>query len=46
MGELAIDSGNADVKKEVQVSVVEEDKKDKAESGKLGANRILRYAEV
>ena len=45
MGELAIDSGNADVKKEVQVSV-EEDKKDKAESGKLSANRILRYAEV
>lgn len=45
MGELAIDSGNADVKKEVHVSM-EEDKKDKAGSGKLGANRILRYAEV
>ena len=45
MGELAIDSGNAGVKKEVQVSV-EENKKDKAESGKPGPNRILRYAEV
>ena len=45
MGELAIDSGNADVKKEVHVSA-EEDQKDKAELGKPGPNRILRYAEV
>ena len=48
MGELAVNSGKADVDKEVQVSVtnVEEVEKDKAESGKPGPNRILRYAEV
>lgn len=48
MGDLAVDNGKADVKKEVQVSVtsVKEDEKEKAESVKPGPNRILRYAEV
>lgn len=48
MGEIEVDSGEQDVKKEVQVSVtnVKDDEKDKAESGKPGPNRILRYAEV
>ena len=48
MGEILIDSGGQDIKKEVQVSVtsVKSDEKDKVESGKPGPNRILRYAEV
>ena len=48
MGEIEVNSGEQDVKKEVQVSVtnVKDDEKDKAESGKPGPNRILRYAEV
>ena len=48
MGELAIDSGKPDTKDQVQVSVtdVKEGEKDKADSGKPGPNRILRYAEV
>ena len=48
MGEIAVDSGQQDVKKDVQVSVtnVKEVEKDKVESGKPGPNRILRYAEV
>lgn len=48
MGEIAVDGGEKDVKKQVQVSVtsVKEDEKDKAESGKPVPNRILRYAEV
>lgn len=48
MGDLTVDNGEKDVKKEMQVSVtsVKEDEKDKAESGKPSPNRILRYAEV
>lgn len=48
MGELAVDGGKSDVKKEVEVSVtsVKGDEKEKAELGKSGPNRILRYAEV
>lgn len=48
MGEIAVDGAKQDAKKEMQVSVtsVKEDEKDKAESGKPGPSRILRYAEV
>lgn len=48
MGVPAIGSEETEAKKEVQVTVksVKEDGKDKAESGKPGPNRILRYAEV
>ena len=48
MGELTVDGGKSEGLKEVQVSVtsVIEDGKDKADSGKPGPNRILRYAEV
>lgn len=48
MGEIAVDSGGQDDKKDVQVSVtsVKEDEKDRVESGKPGPSRILRYAEV
>lgn len=48
MGEIAVDGGEQDAKKEIQVSItsVRDDKKDKPESGKPGPTRILRYAEV
>lgn len=49
MGELSVDNGEKDAKKEMQVSVTsvkEDEKKDKVESGKPSPNRILRYAEV
>lgn len=47
MGELAVDKGKTDMKDEVQVIVASvKDEKDKAEPGKSGPNRILRYAEV
>ena len=48
MGEIALDSGQKDVKDGVQVAVtsVKEDEKDKAVSGKPPPTRILRYAEV
>lgn len=49
MGDIPIDSGKPDLKKDVQVSVTsikEDEKEDKAASLKPGPNRILRYAEV
>ena len=48
MAGLTVDSDKTEAKKEVQVSVtsVKEDEKDKAEAGKPGPSRILRYAEV
>ena len=47
MGELAVDKGRTEMKNEVQVTVASvKDEKDKADSGKSGPNRILRYAEV
>ena len=47
MAEVAFDKGKKDMKNEVQVIVASvKDEKDKAEPGKSGPNRILRYAEV
>ena len=47
MGELAVDKGRTEMKNEVQVTIASvKDEKDKADSGKSGPNRILRYAEV
>ena len=48
MAVLAIGNEETEAKKEVQVTVtgLKEDVKGKAESGKPGPNRILRYAEV
>ena len=47
MGELAVDEGKTKMKNELQVTVASvKDEKDKAESGKSGPSRILRYAEV
>ena len=48
MGGLAVESGDQDAKKEVQVNgtSAKEDDKDQAESRKPGPSRILRYAEV
>lgn len=48
MAVLAIGNEETEAKKEAQVTVtsLKEDVKGKAESGKPGPNRILRYAEV
>ena len=48
MGELAVDNGKTEVKKEVEVGVtsLKQDGKDKPDTGKAGPSRILRYAEV
>ena len=48
MGDILVDNGDADIKKDVQVSVtsVKEDEKEKVGSDKPAPNRILRYAEV
>lgn len=47
MGELAVETDKPEVKNKVQVTVASvENEKDKAESGKPGPSRILRYAEV
>ena len=48
MGDISVDGGEQDVKKDVQVTVMnpKDNGKDKVESGKPAPNRILRYAEV